>query len=66
MIQNDAQLEAAQKAVWNLQRVLMAARKVHNPAEYRAMSEPILLELQRREQEILAYLSRSEAELPVS
>ena len=28
----------------------------------RAMSEPILLEIQQREQEILEYLSRTEAE----
>ncbi len=42
--------------------MLLAARKVHNQQEYRLMSAPILLELQQREQEILAYLSRAEAE----
>ncbi len=62
MIENDEQLKAAQEAVRNLQQVLLAARKVHTAAEYRAMSEPILLELQQREQEILMYLSRVEAE----
>ena len=62
MIENDEQLKAAQEAVRNLQQVLLAARKVHTTAEYRAMSEPILLELQQREQEILTYLSRVEAE----
>ncbi len=62
MIENDEQLKAAQEAVRNLQQVLLAARKVHTAAEYRAMSEPILLELQQREQEILTYLSRVEAE----
>ena len=62
MIENDQQLKVAQKAVENLQQVLVAARKVHSQEEYRLMSEPILLELQRREQEILEYLSRTEAE----
>jgi hypothetical protein len=42
--------------------VLLAARKVHTPHEYRLMSAPILLELQQREQEILAYLSQTEPE----
>jgi DNA-binding response OmpR family regulator len=63
MIENDDQLKTAQKAVENLQQVLVAARKVHNHQEYRLMSEPILLELQRREHEILEYLSRTEAEV---
>ena len=54
MIANDQQLQVAQAAVENLQRVLLAARKVHSPHEYRLMSAPILLELQQREQEILA------------
>jgi hypothetical protein len=50
MIANDQQLQLAQAAVENLQRVLLAARKVHSPHEYRLMSAPILLELQQREQ----------------
>ena len=54
MITNDQQLQVAQAAIENLQRVLLAARKVHSPHEYRLMSAPILLELQQREQEILA------------
>jgi len=62
MIENDKQLKAAQETVRNLQYILLAARKVHSATEYRAMSEPILLELQQREQEILTYLSRAEAE----
>jgi hypothetical protein len=52
----------AQKTVENLQHVLLAARKAHNPQEYRLMSAPILLELQRREQEILEYLTYTEME----
>jgi len=62
MIENDEQLKAAQEAVRKLQQILLAARKVHSAVEYRAMSEPILLELQQREQEILTYLSHAEAE----
>jgi hypothetical protein len=62
MIENDEQLQAAQEAVRNLQQVLLVARKVHSAAEYRAMSEPILLELQQRQQEILTYLSQAAAE----
>ncbi|HEY7494566.1 MAG TPA: hypothetical protein VIH59_26140 [Candidatus Tectomicrobia bacterium] len=62
MIANDQQLQLAQEAVENLQRVLLAARKVHSPQEYRLLSAPILLELQQREQDILAYLSRTETE----
>jgi hypothetical protein len=65
MIVDDDQLKLAQDAVRNLQHVLLAARRVHVPAEYKRMAEPILLELQQREQEILEYLSRAEAEATV-
>ncbi|MGR3310947.1 MAG: hypothetical protein ACUZ77_09245 [Candidatus Brocadiales bacterium] len=65
MIKNDEQLTRAQQAVVNLQKVLLEARKIHSAQEYRAMSEPMLLELQQREQEILAYLSKTIAEIPV-
>jgi hypothetical protein len=62
MIKNDHYLKAAQQSVENLQHVLLAARKVHSPREYWLMSAPILLELQRREHEILEYLTRAEME----
>ncbi len=61
MIENDQQLRIAQVSIGNLQKILLAARKVHSSDEYRTMAEPILLELQQREQEILEYLSRSDA-----
>ena len=61
MIENDQQLRMAQESIGNLQKVLLAARKVHSPDEYRSLAEPILLELQQREQDILEYLSRSDA-----
>jgi hypothetical protein len=62
MIENDHQLQLAQEAIENLQRILLSARKVHSVHDYRLMSAPILLELQQREQEILLYLSRTETE----
>jgi hypothetical protein len=37
---------------------LLEARKVHSRQDYARMAEPILLEVQQREQEILEYLSR--------
>jgi hypothetical protein len=63
VINDDEQFAVAQSAVQNLQQVLLAARKVHSRTEYRLMSEPILMELQNREQELLEYLSRTQAEL---
>ena len=58
MIQTDDQMLLAQQCVGNLRRVLLEARKVHAPQDYTRMAEPILLEIQRREQEILEYLCR--------
>jgi hypothetical protein len=65
MIQNDEQLKAAQQAIFSLEKVLLEARKVHSPEEYRSMSEPILLEIQQREHEILSYLSATTPEVSV-
>ena len=63
MIRNDEQLKKAKEAVKNLELILEKARKVHSPSEYKAMSEPILLELQQRESEILQYLSLTESQV---
>lgn len=60
MINNDKQLKSAKDSVRNLEFILEKARKVHTPFEYKAMSEPILLELQQRENEIIRYLSFTE------
>lgn len=65
MIQNDEQLAIAQQAILNLQKILLEARKVHSGEEYRSMSEPILLEIQQREQEILSHLSTTRSEISV-
>ena len=60
MIRNDEQLQKAKEAVRNLELVLEKARKTHGLSDYKAMSESILLELQRRESEIFEYLSYPE------
>ena len=56
MIQTDEQMLVAQQCVSNLRTILLKARKVHSPQDYTCMAEPILLEIQQREQEILEYL----------
>ena len=63
MIENDGQLKKAKEAVRNLELILEKARKVHSPSEYKAMSEPILMELQQRENEIIQYLSSTEPQV---
>ena len=65
MIQTDEQMLTAQQGVGNLRRILLAARKVHSRQDYARMAEPILLEIQQREQEILEYLSR-DLEQPIA
>ena len=57
MIQTDDQMLLAQDCVSNLRRILLEARKVHSREDYARMAQPILLEVQQREQEILEYLS---------
>jgi hypothetical protein len=47
----------AQQSVANLRTILLAARKVHPLQDYLRLAEPILLEVQQREQEILEYLN---------
>jgi len=58
VIQTDDQMLIAQECIGNLRRVLLEARKAHSPQDYMRMAEPILLEVQQREQEILEYLTR--------
>ena len=58
MIKTDDQMLLAQQCTANLRRILLEARKVHSRQDYARMAEPILLEIQQREQEILEYLSR--------
>ena len=65
MIQTDDQMLLAQQCIGNLRRILLEACKVHSRQDYARMSEPILLEVQQREQEINEYLS-SDLEQPVT
>jgi len=65
VIQTDDQMLVAQQCVGNLRKVLLEARKVHSRQDYSRMAEPILLEIQQREQEILEYLSR-DLEQPIA
>ena len=58
MIETDDQMLLAQECTQNLRKILLQAWKVHSPRDYTRMAEPILLEIQQREQEILEYLSR--------
>ena len=65
MIQSDEEMLLAQQSVGNLRRILLQARKVHSRQDYTRMAEPILLEIQQREQEIFEYLSR-DLEQPIA
>jgi hypothetical protein len=58
VIQTDEQMLLAQQCIGNLRKILLEARKVHSRQDYARMAEPILLEVQQREQDILEYLSR--------
>lgn len=62
MIQTDDQMVQAERGIANLKQVLLAARKVHSPQDYSRMAEPILLEIQQREQDVLEFLSSSNQE----
>jgi hypothetical protein len=66
MIQTDDQMLLAQQCIGNLRRVLLEARRVHSRQDYMRLAEPILLEIQAREQEILEYLSRDLEQLVTS
>jgi hypothetical protein len=65
VIQTDDQMLLAQQCIGNLRRILLGARKVHSRQDYARMAEPILLEVQQREQEILECLSR-DLEQPIT
>jgi hypothetical protein len=54
------------RSIDNLRKILLTARKVHSGRDYARVSGPILLELQRREQEILKYLAAEIEQPPAS
>jgi hypothetical protein len=55
VISNDEELHQAETAVQKLWRFLAQARQTH--ADYERLAAPYLLQIQDRQQEILAYLS---------
>ena len=57
MISNDEELQQAETAVQKLWRFLAQARQTHACADYERLAAPYLLQIQDRQQEILAYLS---------
>ena len=57
MIENAEQMLLAQQAVANPKNILLEARTVHSSRDYARLAEPVLLEIQQREQEILEFLS---------
>ncbi len=65
-MQTDDQVLTAEQCIGNLKRVLSEARRVHSRQDYVRMAEPILLEIQAREHEILEYLSRDLEQLVAS
>ena len=59
MIETPEQYERAEESVGKLKEFLLAARRTHTADAYKALSAPILRELQERERDILIYLSQS-------
>lgn len=66
MIRTEEQMLLAQQNVANLRNILLEARKVHSQQDYLRLAEPILLEVQQREQEIFQYLSAGAEQLTAS
>jgi hypothetical protein len=58
MITSDVQLHQAQTDIQTLWRFLEAARATHTPLDYQRLAAPHLLQLQERQQEVIAYLTR--------
>jgi hypothetical protein len=59
VIKTEAQRLLAQQCVANLRKILLEARKVHSQQDYSRLAQPILPEIQQRQQEILEYWNRS-------
>jgi len=57
VIQTDEQMLLAQQSIADLRTVHLKAREVHSSRDYTRLAEPILIEIQQREQDILEYLS---------
>ena len=61
MMHNEKDLWLAQKAIENLISILIQAKKTHSADDYRVLSAPILIELQQRQDEVVAYLAQPAA-----
>jgi hypothetical protein len=57
VIANDDELHQVETSVQKLWRFLEQARQTHAPMDYERLAAPYLLQIQDRQQEILAYLS---------
>jgi hypothetical protein len=57
MIRNDAELQATQERILLFERILAEARRTYSPSNYPAMAEGYLLEIDKLQAEIRAYLS---------
>ena len=57
MIQNDIELQAAQERILLFERILVEARRTYAWANYAAMAEGYLLEIEKLQAEIRVYLS---------
>ena len=64
MITNAEQLHQAQADIQTIWRFLEAARESHALLDYQRLAVPYLLQLQERQQEVIAYLTGQTA--PVS
>ena len=59
MIQNDSELQATQERILRFERYLCEARKTTAPANYQAMAEGYLQEIDNMCAEIREYLSQA-------
>ena len=58
MVPNAAQLQATQERILLFERILAEARRTYSQSNYAAMAEGYLLEIDKLQAEIRAYLSR--------
>ena len=57
MIQNDRELQATQERILRFERILAEARRTYSRTNYAAMAEGYLMEIEKMQAEIRAYLS---------
>ena len=64
MIRTDEQLHQAEQDVQTLWHFLEQAKQSHKATDYERLATPYLLQIQQRQQDILAYLSMKPEVLP--